>query len=99
MPGLAEDDALFESMPVDAQAWLAFEKSALFEAVYALKPGGLLGSYEEAWFAASQLSALIALLEGTGRALPAARAFLAELAAFARRAQARGVGITLVIGG
>jgi hypothetical protein len=98
-PGFESNDALFESMPVDAEAWIAFELSGLCEDVRALRPGGIIGTYEEAWFEAPQLPALIALLERAGNAPPEARAFLAALVVFARRANARRVGITLVIGG
>src|SRR6266700_2803873 len=85
-PGFESNDALFESMPVDAEAWIAFELSGLCEDVRALGPGGIVGTYEEAWFEAPQLSALIVLLERTGKVPPEARPFLAALPLFARRA-------------
>jgi hypothetical protein len=68
--------------------------------VYGIEHGGLIGTYEECWFKAPQLPDLIALIEsGTASAPAETHAFLAELAKFARRAHARGVGITFVIGG
>lgn len=100
MPGLPELDARFESEAVPAEAWLAFENSALCERLYEIPHGGLIGTYEECWFKAPDLPALIALIEReAGQAPREARAWLAGLADFARRAQARGVGITLMIGG
>jgi len=63
-PGFESNDALFESMPVDAEEWIAFRAFPDFvEDVRALRPGGIIGTYEEAWFEAPQLPALIALLE------------------------------------
>jgi hypothetical protein len=59
---------------------------------------GIIGCYEEFWFTETQLPALIALIES--EAAPAsARAWLAEVARFARRAQERGVGVTFVVSG
>lgn len=99
VPFLEGNEALFESIPVDAGAWLAFEKSTLCEEVAGLDYGGLIGTYEEAWFEEPQLPALSVVLERAGTAPPEAQAFVTELAAFVRRAHTRGVGITLAIGG
>jgi hypothetical protein len=99
MPGCEESEALFESMPIEADAWLVFERSQLCEDLHHVPHGGLIGTYEEAWFKAPDLPALIALIEAPGAAPHAARRFLADLASFARRAHDRGVGITLMVGG
>ena len=100
MPGDPADEALFESRPIPADAWLAFETSSLCEHMHGLPHEGIIGSYEEFWFKAPQLPALIALLETEGERAPApARAWLADVARFARRAQGRGVGVTFVVSG
>jgi hypothetical protein len=100
MPDYEGNDAQFESIPVTAAAWRAFENSPLCEGLYDIDHGGLIGCYEEFWFKAPQLPGLIELIESGIEAAPtAARAFVVELAKFARRAYARGVGITFVIGG
>ena len=99
MPGLPEDDELFDSEPVPADAWLAFENSPLCDRLHAIDHGGLIGTYEECWFRAPQLPAFVALIEAeVASAPPEARAWLGKLAQFARRAHARGVAITLIIG-
>jgi hypothetical protein len=100
MPGYGGNDDLFESIPVAAEAWLAFEKSPLCERLHEIAHGGLIGTYEECWFKAPELPGLIALIEtGIDTAPAQARAFLAGMTSLARRAHARRVGITLVIGG
>ncbi|ARQ02086.1 hypothetical protein [Pseudorhodoplanes sinuspersici] len=99
-PGDPADEALFESRPIPADAWSAFETSALCEHMHGIPHEGIIGAYEEFWFTAPQLPALIALLETElGHAPHQARAWLSELARFARRAQARNVGVTFVVSG
>jgi hypothetical protein len=99
MPRQGINEALFLRVPISAVAWIAFENSKLCDDVRALKPGGIIGTYEESWFDAPKLPALIALLERPCTLVPEACAFLAQLATFARLAYARGVSITLVIDG
>lgn len=45
MPGLPGTDELFESEPIPAQAWKAFETSPLCELFHTIEHGGLIGSY------------------------------------------------------
>ncbi|MET0278548.1 MAG: hypothetical protein ABW198_09460 [Pseudorhodoplanes sp.] len=99
-PGDPADDAMFESRPVPADAWQAFEDSRLCEHMHGLPHEGIIGSYEEFTFKVEQLPALIALIETESSAAPAAaRNWLSEVARFARRAQERGVGVTFVMSG
>jgi hypothetical protein len=100
MPGDPADEASFESRPIPADAWQAFEDSKLCEHMHGLPHEGIIGSYEEFWFKATELPALIALIETEGDGAPApARAWLSEVARFAKRAQERGVGVTFVVSG
>jgi hypothetical protein len=100
MPGDPADEANFESRPIPADAWQAFENSKLCEHMHGLPHEGMIASYEEFWFNAGELAPLIALIETEGDSLPApARAWLSEIARFARRAEERGVGITFVVSG
>jgi hypothetical protein len=100
MPGDPADEAMFESRPIPADAWNAFETSKLCEHMHGLPHEGIIGSYEEFWFTEKQLPALIALIENDAGAAPAsARAWLSDVARFARRAQERGVGVTFVVSG
>ena len=100
MPGDPADEAMFESRPIPADAWTAFENSVLCEHMHSLPHEGIIGAYEEFWFTTPQLPAMIALVETELGAVPVeARAWLIELARFARRAQARNVGVTFVVGG
>ncbi len=100
MPGDPADEAMFESRPIPADAWNAFENSALCEHMHGLPHDGIIGSYEEARFTPPQLPALIALVETELDHAPReARAWLAELTTFARRAQARNVAVTFVVSG
>ncbi len=98
MPGDPADDAMFESRPIPADAWEAFENSSLCEHMHGLQHEGIIGTYEEFWFTSEQLPALIALIE-TDTAPPPARVWLSEVARFARRAQERGVKVTFVVSG
>ena len=100
MPGDPADEASFESRPIPADAWLAFENSELCEHMHGLPHEGIIGSYEEFWFKAPQLAALIALIETETEGAPApSRTWLSEVARFAKRAQERGVGVTFVVSG
>jgi len=100
MPGDPADEAMFESKPIPADAWHAFESSSLCEHMHGLPHEGIIGAYEEFAFKAPQLPALIALIETDGASAPvAARAWLSEVARFAKRAQERGVGVTFVLSG
>jgi hypothetical protein len=68
--------------------------------MHGLPHEGIIGSYEEFTFNVEQLPALIALIETDGGSAPAAaRAWLSEVARFAKRAQERGVGVTFVMSG
>jgi hypothetical protein len=100
MPGDPADEAMFESRPIAAEAWQAFEDSKLCEHMHGLPHEGIIGSYEEFTFNVEQLPALIALIETDGGSAPAAaRSWLSEVARFAKRAQERGVGVTFVMSG
>lgn len=100
MPGDPADEAMFESRPIPADAWSAFETSSLCEHMHGLPHEGIIGAYEEFSFTARQLPALIALVETELVHAPReAHAWLMELARFARRAQARNVGVTFVVSG
>lgn len=100
VPGDPADEAMFESRPIPAEAWNAFENSSLCEHMHGLPHEGIIGAYEEFAFGAPQLPALIALIETDGVSAPAAaRTWLAEVARFAKRAQERGVGVTFVLSG
>lgn len=100
MPGDPADDAMFESRSIPAEAWAAFENSALCEHMHGLPHDGIIAAYEEFWFTAPQLPAMIALIETElEKAPPPARAWLTDVARFARRAQERNVGVTFVVGG
>jgi len=100
MPGDPADEAHFESRPIPADAWAAFENSKLCEHLHGLPHEGIIGSYEEFWFKAPQLAALIALIETESDKEPAqVRAWLNDVVRFARRAQNRGVGVTFIVGG
>lgn len=100
MPGDPADEAMFESRPIPADAWNAFENSTLCEHMHGIPHEGIIGAYEEFRFSAQQLPALIALVEtGLGDAPPPSRAWLVDLAKFARRARQRGVGVTFVVSG
>jgi hypothetical protein len=99
-PGDPADDAHFESRPIPADAWTAFENSALCERLHGLPHEGIIGSYEEFSFKADQLAALVALIETEApRAPAAARTWLADLVRFSRRAQERCVGVTFIVSG
>ena len=100
MPGDPADEAMFESEPIADDAWMAFERSALCERMHDIPHGGLIGAFEEFWFKTPQLPALIALIESELPSAPLeARAWLSDVVRFARRAQARGVGLTFVVSG
>ena len=71
-PGDPADDAHFESRPIPADAWTAFENSALCERLHGLPHEGIIGSYEEFSFKADQLAALVALIETEAPRAPAA---------------------------
>ena len=99
-PGDPADDAHFESRPIPAEAWAAFENSTLCERMHGLPHDGIIGSYEEFSFKSAQLAALIALIETEMAQAPqAARSWLADVVRFARRAQERGVGVTFIVSG
>ena len=100
MPGDPADEAMFESEPIPEDAWMAFDGSALSERMNEIEHGGLIGSFEEFWFKAPQLPALIALIETDLQSAPElARIWLTGVIRLARRAQARGVGVTFVVSG
>ncbi|MGV3635853.1 MAG: hypothetical protein ACO1NY_16005 [Pseudorhodoplanes sp.] len=99
-PGDPADDLHFESRPIPEAAWVAFESSALCEHMHGLPHDGIIGCYEEFSFEVEHLPALVALIETEAPRAPlAARAWLADVAHFSRRAQERGVGITFIVSG
>ena len=100
VPGDPADDVHFESRPIPEDAWVAFESSALCEHMHGLPHDGIIGSYEEFSFKAEHIATFVALIETEAPHAPAAaRAWLADIVRFSRRAQERGVGVTFIVSG
>jgi hypothetical protein len=91
-----DDQAHFESLPVPLALWEPFEK-CLSKRLSELSEGQI-DREEKFWFEAAHVNAMIAVVEA--EAVTAAldlRNWLTSLAAFARRAVDRHVGVVFVI--
>src|SRR6516225_10306348 len=92
----SSDQTHFESLPVPLALWEPFEQS-LSEHLSDLTEGQI-DREEKFWFEAAHVNAMIAVVEAEAvTAAPDLRNWLLSLAAFARRAVDRHVGIVFVI--
>jgi hypothetical protein len=90
------DRAHFESLPVPLAVWEPFQR-CLSKHLSELTEGQI-DREEKFWFDATHLNAMIAVVEAeAATAAPALRDWLMSLAAFARRAADRHVGVVFVI--
>ena len=91
-----DNRAHFESLPVPLALWQPFEK-CLCEYLSELTEGQF-DREEKFWFEAAHVNAMIAVVEAEAvTASPDLRNWLLSLAAFARRAVDRRVGVGFVI--
>ena len=91
-----DDQANFESLPVPLRLWEPFEQ-CLSKHLSELTEGQI-DREETFWFEAAHVNAMIAVVEAEAvTAAPDLRNWLLSLAAFARRAVDRHVGIVFVI--
>jgi len=91
-----DDQAHFESLPVPLALWEPFEQ-CLSKHLSELTEGQI-DREEKFWFEAAHVNAMIAVVEAEAvTAAPDLRDWLMSLAAFARRAIDRHVGVVFVI--
>ena len=91
-----DDEANFESLPVPLALWEPFEQS-LSKHLSELTEGQI-DREEKFWFEAAHVNAMIAVVEAEAvTAAPDLCNWLLSLAAFARRAVDRHVGVAFVI--
>ena len=91
-----DDQANFESLPVPLRLWEPFEQ-CLSEHLSELTEGQI-DREENFWFEAAHVNAMVAVVEAEAiTATPDLRNWLLSLAAFARRAVDRQVGVVFVI--
>jgi hypothetical protein len=91
-----DDQAHFESLPIPLALWQPFEQ-CLSEHLSELTEGQIERE-ENFWFEAAHVSAMVAVVEAEAvTATPDLRNWLLSLAAFARRAVDRRVGVVFVI--
>jgi hypothetical protein len=91
-----EDQEHFESLPIPLAQWHPFEQ-CLSEHLSELTDGQI-DREEKFWFEAAHVNAMIAVVEAEAvTAAPDLRTWLLSLAAFARRAVDRRVGVGFVI--
>ena len=91
-----DDQARFESLPVPLALWGPFQQ-CLSEHLSELTEGQI-DREEMFWFDAAHVNAMIAVVEAEAvTAAPDLRDWLISLAAFARRAADRHVGVVFVI--
>jgi hypothetical protein len=91
-----DEQAHFERLPISLALWEPFEQ-CLSEHLSELTEGQI-DRGEKFWFEAAHVNAMIAVVEAEAvTAAPALRTWLLSLAAFARRAADRHVGIVFVI--
>jgi hypothetical protein len=90
-----DDQAHFESLPVPLARWEPFQQ-CLSKHLSELTEGQI-DRDEQFWFEAAHVSAMIAVVEAAVTAAPDLRDWLMALAAFARRAADRHVGVVSVI--
>src|SRR5262245_61472932 len=90
---LGTKGARFDEVAVDEAVWVAWTKAGLVDEWQALAQG-LLGPYEEAWFAADKVTYVVtsALAKRAALDADAARA-LDNVIALLERAQSRGVTV------
>jgi hypothetical protein len=90
------DKAHFESLPVPLELWEPFQQ-CLSKHLSELTEGQI-DREEKFWFEAAHVNAMIAVVEAEAvTAAPDLRDWLMSLAAFARRAADRHVGVIFVI--
>ena len=93
---MGEDEAHFESLPIPFALWQPFEQY-LSEHLSDLTEGQI-DREENFWFEAAHVNAMIAVVEAEAvAAAPDLRDWLLSLAAFARRAADRHVGVVFVV--
>jgi hypothetical protein len=91
-----DDQTHFESLPVPLALWEPFQQ-CLCKHLSELTEGQI-DREEEFWFEAAHVNAMIAVVEAEAiTAAPDLRDWLMSLAAFARRAVDRHVGVVFVI--
>ena len=91
-----DDREHFESLPIPLAQWHPFEQ-CLSEHLSELTDGQI-DREEKFWFEAAHVNAMIAVVEAeAASATPDLRNWLLSLAAFARRAVDRHVGVVFVI--
>jgi hypothetical protein len=90
------DERHFESLPVPLALWEPFEQSLSVHLSELTE--GQIDREEKFWFEAAHVNAMIAVLEAEAvTAAPDLRDWLVSLAAFARRAADRHVGVVFVV--
>src|SRR6516165_3263776 len=91
-----DDNARFESLPIPLALWDSF-KQCLSKRLSELTEGQI-DRGEMFWFEAAHVNAMIAVVEAEAvTAMPDLRDWLMSLAAFARRAADRHVGVVFVL--
>jgi hypothetical protein len=91
-----DDDVRFESLPVPLALWEPFQQ-CLSKHLSELTEGQI-DREEMFWFEAAHVNAMIAVVEAEAvTAAPELRDWLMSLAAFARRAADRHVGVVFVL--
>jgi hypothetical protein len=91
-----DDNARFESLPVPLALWESFQQ-CLSKRLSELTEGQI-DRGEMFWFEAAHVNAMIAVVEAEAvTAMPDLRDWLMSLAAFARRAADRHVGVVFVL--
>ena len=91
-----DNQAHFESLPVPLALWEPFEQH--FTKHLSELTEGQIDREEKFWFEAAHINAMIAVVEAEAvTAAPELRDWLMSLAAFARRAADRHVGVVFVI--
>src|SRR5262245_40946432 len=91
-----DDEAQFESLPIPLALWQPFEQS--LSAHLSELTEGQIDRGERFWFEAAHVNAMIAVIEAEAvSAAPQLRDWLLSLAAFARRAVDRHVGVVFVV--
>ena len=91
-----DDQAHFESLPIPLALWEPFQQ-CLSKHLSELT-GGQIDREEKFWFEAAHINTMIAVVEAEEvTAAPDLRNWLISLAAFARRALDRHVGVVFVI--
>ena len=93
---MGDDQAHFESLPVPLALWEPFQQCLSMHLSELTE--GQIDRDETFWFEAAHVNAMIAVVEAEAvTATPDLRDWLMSLAAFARRAADRHVGVVFVI--